>query len=340
MMRAAVLHATGGPDSFSIEQRPVPAVEPGSVLLRVLACGVSAKDVVERNGTYRREMSFPIVLGAEMCGEIVEVGPGVRSVSRGDIVCTKAFASCGICGYCRTGRETTCLERRHVRGGYAEYALVAEDACVEAPADISPEMACTLGPGAGVALNAVRDTAKVALGETVLVTGASGGVGIAAVQISRAAGASVIALTRNSAKAAELIAAGASNVITIPENGVFSPRVRDLTYGLGVDVVIDTVGSAVFREAFDCLALHGRMALVGQLNGDEVSINLARIFFKRAELLGVGSVSRKQLSDAIELAVAGVVRPPIARVLPLEQIAEAHRLVEAAGAFGRIVIKP
>jgi acryloyl-coenzyme A reductase len=120
----------------------------------------------------------------------------------------------------------------------------------------------------------------------------------------------------------------------------FSEAVRSLTGGEGVDVVIDTVGSRVFRAAFDSLALHGRYALVGQLVGEEVSINLARIFFKRARLLGVGSVSRAQLEDVIGLAIKGLLRQRVGRVLPLAEIALAHRLVESGEVLGRVVVVP
>jgi NADPH:quinone reductase-like Zn-dependent oxidoreductase len=310
------------------------------VLVEVAACGVSAKDVVERNGTYRRDMRFPIVIGAEIAGTVIATGAEVTWLAIGDRVCTKAFASCGDCKYCRGGRETTCLKRRPVRGGYGEQAAIPADACVKLGANVSFEQGCTLGPGAGVALNAVRDTARVKLGETVLVTGASGGVGLAALQLAKIAGARVLALTRSAEKAGLLGAWGADAAIVAQAGEDFSSQVRTATDGEGVDVVIDTVGSQVFRPAFDSLALHGRYALVGQLAGEETSINLARIFFKRAQLLGVGSVSRLQLADVIALADRGLLKTKIAAILPIDEIARAHEMVESGGAFGRVVVTP
>jgi NADPH:quinone reductase-like Zn-dependent oxidoreductase len=339
-MRAAVLHAPGPPETFRLEDLAQPVIGPGEVLIAVAACGVSMKDVVERNGTYRRDMRFPIVIGAEIAGTVAAIGDGVGDLAVGDRVCTKAFASCGHCRYCRSGRETTCQARRPVRGGYGEFAAVPADACVTFGAGITFEQACTLGPGAGVALNAVRDTAQVTLGETVLVTGATGGVGLAAVQLARLAGARVIGLTRSREKAALLRDWGAEAALVVQSGENFAEAVRALTDGAGADVVIDTVGSQVFRGAFDSLALHGRYALVGQLTGEETSINLARIFFKRAKLLGVGSVSRAQLADVARLAGQGLLKTRIAAVLPLTDIAEAHRWVERGHGFGRIVVAP
>ncbi len=339
-MRAAVLHAPGPPSAFSLEDIPMPAVGRNDVLVAVAACGVSSKDVVERNGTYRRDMAFPIVIGMEISGRVVECGADVSDFKAGDFICTKAFSSCGRCRYCRNGRETTCLKRRPVRGGYGEFAAIDADACVRVPPGIPFEVSCTLGPGAGVALNAVRDTAHVQLGETVLVTGATGGVGLPAMQLAKLAGARVIAVTRNDQKKGGLVQDGADEVVVASSGEDFSKAVRALTDGLGVDVVIDTVGSRMFKASFDSLAMHGRYATVGQLFGEDTSINLARIFFKRAEILGVGSVSRTQLEDVVNLVARGRLMPRIARTLPLEDIALAHELVESGEMSGRVVVVP
>jgi len=339
-MRAAVLHRAGPPDAFSIEEVPQPRPLAGEVLVRVRACGVSYRDVVERNGTYRRDVKFPLIIGLEMAGEVAALGPGVRRLKVGDRVCSKAFSSCGECRYCRNGRETTCRQRRPVRGGYAEFAALPEDVFACIPDNVSFEEACSLGPGAGVALNAVRDVAKVAIGETVLITGASGGVGRPATEIAHHAGARVIAITRSESKRAFLKSAGADEVIVAPEGADFSAEVKALTNDQGVDVVIHNVGSRCFNAAFDSLAPHGRYAFVGQLFGENIAINPARIFFKRAQLLGVGSVSRAQLEDVVALAAANIVRPAIAEVMPLKEIARAHALVEEGRTAGRIVVVP
>jgi NADPH:quinone reductase-like Zn-dependent oxidoreductase len=339
-MRAAVLHRAGPPDVFSLEDVPVPQPQAGEVLVRVRACGVSYRDVVERNGTYRRDVKFPLIIGLEIAGEVTALGAGVRRLKVGDRVCSKAFSSCGDCRYCRNGRETTCRQRRPVRGGYAEFTALPEDAFACIPDSVSFEAACSLGPGAGVALNAVRDVAKVQVGETVLITGASGGVGRPATEIAHHAGARVIAVSRSEGKRAFLTDAGADEVVVAPDGGDFSAEVKALTDDHGVDVVIDNVGSRCFNAAFDSLAPHGRYAFVGQLFGGNISINPARIFFKRAQLLGVGSVSRTQLEDTIALVAAGKIKPQIAKVMPLTEIVAAHAIVEEGRVAGRIVVVP
>jgi acryloyl-coenzyme A reductase len=337
-MRAAVLHDPGGPDAFKLMDVPVPTCGPQDVLIAVKACGVSGRDVAERNGTYRRQVTFPLIIGLEISGIVHAVGNKVTTLEPGDHVATKAFASCGLCGYCRSGRETSCLHRQPVRGGYGEFTALAEDAVVKVPDSIPFEAACSLGPAVGVALNAVRDTARVTVGEQVLVTGATGGLGVASIQLARLAGARVIALTRSGAKAATLREIGAHDVIVIPGNGKFSPQVMNLTEGQGVDVIIDNIGSPVFWESFQSLALHGRFAVVGQIVGERVQLNLAHIFFKRAQLLGVGSVSRAQLNDVAALTAKGLLLPKIDKVLPLEDVAAAHELVESGKVSGRVVL--
>lgn len=339
-MRRAVLHGPGPPSAFEIEEVPQPQAGPGEVVVRVERCGVSGRDVAERDGTYRRDVSYPLTIGIEIAGTVAEVGPGVGFLAVGDRVCTKAFSSCGHCRLCRSGRETTCARRRPVRGGYGEYTLLSADAVVATPADLAPDQACSLGPAAGVALNAVRDTARVQLGETVLVSGASGGVGSAAVQLAKLAGARVIALTRSEAKAAALREDGADEVVADRGGEETRERLRELTAGKGVDVVIDTVGARAFEVCFDALSVHGRLAMVGELFGETVAINPARIFFKRAALLGVGSVSRAQLEDVVALAAAGRLRTRTRAALPLEEVARAHELVEDPELAGRVLLAP
>jgi len=339
-MRAAILHEAGPPENLVVSEIDTPEPGSGEVLVQVEACGVSSRDVVERNGTYKRDVTYPLILGLEISGTVLETGTGVPADLRpGDHVCSKAFSSCGHCRLCRTGRESTCFQRKAVRGGYAEYVVLPWDALVVVPGDLPFAETCSLGPAAGVALNAVRDPAHVTIGETVRVSGAAGGVGLPAVQLAALSGARVIALTREPAKADALRGAGAAEVVQITQPD-FSPAVRELTDGRGVDVVIDTVGSPVFAASFRSLAVHGRYALVGQLNGGEVAINPARVFFKRASLLGVGSVSRAQLTDVIDLAARGLLTARVDRTLPLDSVVEAHRAVESGSAVGRVVLTP
>lgn len=339
-MKAAVMHQQGGPEVLVIEDIAIPAIKPNEVLVKVGAVGVSYHDVVERNGAYQRGVHFPMVIGNEVAGTVEKVGDQVTTLKVGDRVCCKPFQVCGMCRRCRNGMETACTKRRGVRGGYAEYTNITEEALLKIPDSVSFEEACMLGASTGVALNAVRDVAKVRVGEHVLVTGASGGCGIPSVEIARASGAIVIAVTRSEAKRQELLDIGAHHVIVAADGKDFSNDVKALTADEGVEVVIDNVGSRVFTPSFKSLAVGGRYAFVGQLFREDISINPARIFFKRANMIGVGSCRRDQLEDAIRLVAAGTVKPRVAKVFPLAEAAKAHAMVESGEVVGRVVLKP
>ena len=334
------MHKQGGPEVLVIEDVAAPTCKANEVLLKVGAVGVSYHDVVERNGAYSRGVHFPMVIGNEVAGTVETVGELVTTLKAGDRVCCKPFQVCGMCRRCRNGMETACTKRRGVRGGYAEYVAITEEALVKIPDSVTFEEACMLGASTGVALNAVRDVAQVKIGERVLVTGASGGCGIPSVEIARASGCTVIAVTRSEAKRRELLDIGAHHVVVAPDGHDFSRDVLALTGDEGVEVVVDNVGSRVFTPCFKSLAVGGRYAFVGQLFREDISINPARIFFKRAHFKGVGSCRRDQLEDAIKLVAAGTVKPRVAKVLPLEKVAEAHAMVERGDVVGRVVLKP
>ncbi|MGE4340229.1 MAG: zinc-binding alcohol dehydrogenase family protein [Pigmentiphaga sp.] len=339
-MRAVVMHEQGAPSVLRVERVPVPHIAPHEVLLKVGSVGVSYHDVVERNGAYRHTIKLPMIIGYEIAGTVERVGQQVATLKVGDRVCAKPFYSCGLCRRCRNGLETACAQRQPVRGGYAEYVALPEETLARIPDALSFDVACMIGASTGVALNAVRDTAKVQLGESVLITGASGGLGLPSIELARAAGAMVIAVTRSAGKRESLLSIGAHHAIVAPDGRDFAAEAKELTGGEGVDVVIDNVGSRVFTPSFRSLAIGGRYAFVGQLYREDIAFNPALIFFKRAQLLGVGSVRRDQLHDAIRLVAAGRANPHVATIMPLEAAADAHALVEAGGQIGRVVLQP
>lgn len=339
-MRAAVMREWGDPSVLQIEEVPEPQVGPDDVLVAVHACGVAYHDIVQRNGTMKRGTTLPMILGFEVGGIVERVGSRVSDFQPGDRVCNKPWHSCGNCRFCRTGMETSCASRRAVHGGYAEKVAFPAEVLVRVPEALSLDAACFLGASASVALNAVRDVAKVRIGETVLVTGASGGVGRPAIEIARAAGATVIAVSRSASKVEPLLGAGAHHVVVAESGEDFSQEVKDLTNNRGVDIVVDNVGSRVFTSSFKSLALGGRYVMVGQLFREEIKINPAFIFFQRAQILGVGSARRDHLEDVLALAARGAIKPIVAESLPLDKISEAHAMVERGDVFGRVIVHP
>jgi acryloyl-coenzyme A reductase len=345
-MRAVVVENTGPPSVLHVTD--VVAREPGprEVRIAVEACGVCFHDVVVRNGIFRRGVGMPVILGHEVAGKIEKPGSEVRGFSPGDRVATTTYSHvCGCCRHCRGGHETSCPERiflgdAGLNGGYAELVCVDADAAVKIPAGVAPEHACIAACTVGTELNAIREVGRVQIGERVLVTGAGGGLGLHGVQLSRMAGAFVIAVTTTPSKARRIREAGADEVIVVERGADFSSEVRKLTDGRGVDAVIDNVGTTMFAEARRSVAENGRIVLVGQLTGDFISINPAQLFLRNVSILAAKGVSRAQLVDALDLIARGRIKVAVDDVYGLDGAARAHGLVEAGRSTGRLVLRP
>lgn len=337
-----------GPAATALRLETVPDPTPGprQVVLRVEACGVCFHDVVTRNGTLKAGIRMPLIPGHEVCGTVVAAGRDVRRIGPGDRVATSQRAHvCGECRHCRGGREPLCAEAEFLgdaglNGGYAEYVAVDADMVAAVPEGVAPDDAAIAACAIGTMLHAVREIGRVAPGETVLVTGAGGGLGQHGVQLAALAGARVIAQTGSAAKAEALRSAGADAVVVLPRGEDFSGAVKDLTAGEGVDVVIDTVGTPLFQATRRSLAKAGRWVLVGQLTGDFVPFNPAQLFLRGISMLSATSTTREELRQVLALLQRGAVRAVRDRSLPLAEAAEAHALVEAGVAAGRITLRP
>jgi len=343
-MKAIVQSVTGPPEVLEMRELPDPgSPERDQVLVHVRACGVCYHDLLVREGIYRQLVNMPLVPGHEIAGDVVAIGPEVTRVRVGDRVTSTNRETCGQCDLCRTGQEGICPNQRFFGhngpGGYGEYALLRENALSVVPASISAEQACVLSCAVGTELHAIRDVGQVRAGETVLVTGAGGGLGIHGVQVARVCGAFVIGLTSSAAKAEAIGAAGADEVVVFERGTRFDDLIRAVAPG-GVDVVCDNVGEPVFDSCFRTLAVGGRYVFVGQLNDRRISFNPAWPLLRNTQLRGSNSSTRKELDEVIKLATAGRIRPVLGAVLPLAEAPEAHRRVAAADMTGRIVLVP
>jgi D-arabinose 1-dehydrogenase-like Zn-dependent alcohol dehydrogenase len=345
-MRAIVVRTTGGPDALSIETVPEPIAAAGQVVIAVESCGVCFHDVVTRNGTLKAGIALPFIPGHEVSGRISAIGPGVEGFAKGDRVATLQRSHvCGRCRHCRAEREPLCDEAvfmgdAGLNGGYAQFVAVGAENVVPLPDAVSFDDGAIAACAIGTCLHAVRRIARVEIGETVLVTGAGGGLGIHAVQLARLAGARVIAQTTSPDKVDVIREAGADHVVLSQRGEDFAVEVKAATGAIGVDVVIDTVGTPVFAPARRSLAKAGRWVIVGQLTGDFVPFNPAQLFLRGVSMLSATSTTRQELIDVLDLIARGVIRPHIARSLPLDQAAEAHRIVESGKAIGRVVVRP
>lgn len=343
MMQAVVLRQFGAPSNLMIEPVPQPRPGPGEVLLRVRACGVCYHDVINRRGNLPRT-SVPAILGHEVAGEVVEVGPDVAGWRTGDRAATLQRLSCGRCATCQSGRSSLCRADarffgEELPGGYAEYMVAPVAGLGRVPEGLGWAEAATVCCTTGTAVHTVRTRGRVKAGERVLITGASGGVGLAAVQLARHDGAHVIAVTSGESKVAALAQAGAHEIIVSP--GLhFASEVRRRTSGEGVDVAVEIVGSATFGQTLRAMAPGGRVVVVGNLETGTVELNPGLVIVKELEILGAYATTVSELSEALQLTCEGVVHPRVADVVPLTEAARAHARLEERGVAGRLVLMP
>ncbi|HME90500.1 MAG TPA: zinc-binding dehydrogenase [Myxococcaceae bacterium] len=342
-MQAVVLRAFGSPDNLRSESVANPSAGLGEVLLRVRACGVCFHDVINRRGNLPRTR-VPAILGHEAAGEVIAVGDGVSGWSVGDGAATLQRLSCGVCAACRAGRPSLCkVDARffgeEIAGGYAELMAAPVAGLGRVPRGTPWEVAATACCTTGTAVHCVRTRGRVQAGETVLITGASGGVGVQAVQLARHDGAHVIAVTSSERKAAALFAAGAHDVIVSPDLD-FAAEVRRRSGGEGANVALEIVGSGTFLQSLRALAPGGRLVVVGNLETASVSLNPGLMIVKELTILGAYATTRKELEEAFELIRSGAVKPWVAEVLPLRDAAQAHRRLEERAVTGRLVLRP
>jgi D-arabinose 1-dehydrogenase-like Zn-dependent alcohol dehydrogenase len=342
-MQAVVLRAFGGAENLKVETANIPSPGPGEVLLRVRACGVCYHDVINRRGNLPRT-PLPAILGHEAAGEVVEVGPGVRGWSVGDRAATLQRLSCGDCLYCRQNRPSLC--RRDARffgeeipGGYAGYLVAPVRGICKVPATIPWAAAATVCCTTGTAVHVVRTRGKVQRGESVLITGASGGVGLQAVQLARLDGARVIAVTSGEAKAEALYQAGAHEVIVSPKLD-FGNEVRRLTDGEGANVAIEIAGSVTFPQTLKALAPGGRALVVGNLETATTPLNPGLVIVKELEIIGAYATTAEEMSESLGLLESGALKPCVSEELPLREAARAHARLENREIAGRLVLLP
>lgn len=342
-MKAIISQDPTGPDGLFAVDLPDPVPTKRQVLVRVRACGVCRRDVLVSRTAGRRGLHDPLVLGHEIAGDVIGLGPEARGFSIGDrVASTQREYVCGCCNKCRTDRETLCADLRFLgqqaMGGYAELVLVNDDNLAVLPSEIDYVQGAIVGCPVGTAFNAVCDTGGLRPSERILITG-MGGLGSHAVQIARATGGYVIAATRTPEKEAMLREIGA-HVVIVAEDGKFSAGVRAATDGEGVDIVVDTVGGAIFNEVRKSVTFGGRIVLVGDVTDTKVELTIAGIYRRGLEIRSAVSTSRRQLRNALRLVADGKVKPLVDRIMPLADAAEAHRMVEANAVAGRIVLVP
>ena len=323
-MRCIEMKAAGGPDQLSLTQRAVPVPKAGEVLIAVHAAGVNRPDVAQRQGLYPPPPGASDILGLEVAGEVVALGPGVQSPALGEKVCALL-----------TG------------GGYAEYATAAAICCLPIPRGLSFEQAAALPETFFTVWHNVFERGGLKAGDGFLVHGGTSGIGTTAIQLAKAFGAVVFATAGSDEKVAACRTLGADLAINYRTTD-FVEAVRQSPTG-GVDLVLDMVGGAYTARNFRCLKPDGRLVNIAFLEGSKTELDLMPVLLKRLTLTGStlrprdvafkGALAATLKSRVWPLLEAGIVNPVIDWILPLDAAAEAHLRMESSVHIGKIVLQ-
>ncbi|MBI2166442.1 MAG: alcohol dehydrogenase catalytic domain-containing protein [Chloroflexi bacterium] len=362
-MKACVLFEPGPAENLKmVEVRDPGPPQEGELLLQVEASAIDGHDLVERQGVLTRggqpvaltaaeELDIKEngvwvkkrghILGHEIAGKVIAVGPGVTGFQVGDRVAPSGGTNCGVCDYCRTGLKVKCKNRlrRGLIGGYAELALVPAQAMMKIPEGISPVEASFVRCAIGTPLRGIMLAGQEPkFHDNILVCGAGGGLGIHALQIVALSGGFVMAATTSEHKVPLLKQYGASEVIFTP-TGKFHEQVMELTDGDGADFVVDTVGGTTFNNGgFRALAYYGRYIFVGQINAEYARFPVPWLFWREAVITGATGGQYEDTLRSFELLKKKRIKAVVYETFKLEDTPRMHALLERRQIFGRAVI--
>lgn len=336
-MRAAVIRQHGGSEVLTYEPGyPDPRPAKGEVLIRVGATSLNYHDIFTRRGMPGIKVPMPCIAGIDFAGEIIEVGPEVDGWRSGDRVLIDPIDRVTFGGLIGEMRP----------GGLAELCAVPAHHLVKLPDNVSFEAASCLPVAYGTALRMMSTIGRVKAGERVLILGASGGVGTCCVQLAKNAGCHVIVCASSAEKLARLKALGADELIDYSKEDFVKtiyarhgkPHRRTLTGG--VDVVVNFTGGDTWVQSLRTLHRQGRLLTCGATAGYDPKEDIRFIWTFELQVLGSNGWMREELVDLIQLVQQKRIVPVVDRVLPLDEAAEAFRLLEAREIFGKVVVKP
>lgn len=326
-MRAIVVKAHGGLDQIALVDWPEPKAAPGQAVVQVRVCGLNYLDIFVRRGMPGLPVQMPRIPGGDISGVVAEVGAGVgREWIGRRVLVDPHIKPGGALG-------------EHDHGGLCERIAVDADNLIPLPDDVSFEDAAALPIAYGTAWRMMRTRGHVRAGETVLILGASGGVGTACVQIAKNAGATVIACASSAGKLERLRALGADHLIDYTRED-FSARAWELTGRKGCDVIVNYTGGDTWVPSLRALARHGRLLTCGATAGYDPPTDIRYIWRREVNIVGANGWTRSDLEELLEEVRHGRIRPIIDRVFRLEESREAMRVVEEREVFGKVLVRP
>jgi NADPH:quinone reductase-like Zn-dependent oxidoreductase len=341
-MRAMAFARHGEADVLELLDLPMPEIADDEVLVQVKACGLNHLDVWVRKGIGTK-IPMPHIGGCETTGVISRLGSRVKGLQIGQRVLISPGQSCGRCSWCNESLDSMCPEfiiaGHQSQGGFAEYAKAR--ACDALP--ISD--AWSFAEWAAVPLtfvtawNMLYHRAGMRPGDTVLIMGASSGVGTAGIQVAKQGGARVLAVAGSEAKLKKAAELGADVLINYNTMDL-AKSVREATQGQGADIVFEHVGAAQWAAAMKCLRKNGRLVTCGATTGPKVEIDLRFFFTQQLVISGAYMGSRSELQRCLDLVERRVFRPVVDSVFPLEQLRAAQERMENREVCGKLVVTP
>jgi len=337
-MRAVKITEHGDTDVIEYDEFPDPKVGRDEVLVDVKAAALNHLDIWTRRGLPTLDLEMPHIPGSDGAGLVTETGPDVTRFSEGDRVALSA-------GVGDLRRDDPTLDPRfhiigeHVPGIHAEYAAIPEENLIPVPEHVEWEVAGSSALVFQTAWRMLIDRADLEAGEDVLVLGASGGVGHAALQIADYAGAEVYATGSTEEKLQYAKEHGADHVCNYEEEN-FAEWVRSETDGRGVDIVVEHVGAPTWRDSIKSLTKGGRLVTCGGTGGGNPETDIPRIFWNQLEIIGSTMATPNQVDDVMQLVWDGTFEPVIRDVLPMSESARAHEILEEREGFGKVVVRP
>ncbi len=342
-MKAVVFHEFGGSEVLGLEEVADPEPAAGEVTLEILACGLNHLDVDIREGISRFPVDPPFILGCEVVGRIAALGEGVTGWEIGERVLPYLMNPCGECRYCRTGRESMCLTPGFISftttGGYAERLACSARHLVRVPDALSDEAAAATQIAFATSWHMLFTRGKLLPGETVLINSVGSGIGSAAVQLAKLAGAFVIGNASSDEKLARARELGMDVGINHQTQDVVEEVMR-ATDGRGVELAYEHVGGELFQKALDSLAKDGRMVICGGHSGEVVPFDIIPFFRGQKQIIGSFVYERLEVEKVLDLAARGLITPLVHKTFPLDQAREAMEMMERREHFGKIVLKP
>lgn len=339
-MQAVILEAFGDPENLKPHEVPTPVPGRGDILVKVQAAGVCHHDVLHRAGKLPGA-KVGEVLGHETAGEVVALGPEVLTHRLGDRVVVFQRRFCNTCRNCLRGRQDLCraagIPGIDTVGGYCEYVCVPAAMGIHVPSGVSWQAAALACCPIGTSVRALRGVAACNPGDTVLITGASGGLGVHQLQLVRAFGGRSIAITSNPHKTDFLKSAGADHVVVAKDLN-FSAEVWRLTEKRGVDIALENLGSTL-GESLRCLAGGGIAVVMGNLDGEPIPISPGLLISRRLRVQGSGMAPPEEVRHALALIAAGVVKPVISATVKFPEVSKAHRMLDERSVEGRVMLE-